>query len=374
MKRNLALINLLVPLALMAVLIFVPLAGFVVPPYLVTGLMLYTTARAFLLFQQQTLFVFLPLLLLALSTDLQWSVDIFAPFAIELFLLFNWVVNLQSGQRHWLHPWHWVNITLLISFIVFAMRLVPIPEPLLNYTIGPNPWLALFFATTPLLFITRWQRPGRLASYWPLLATTLLMFEVTEEEYVILWVTVSSMLSLTIDSYLMTYVDELTGILGRRALLFRMKTAGPKYTAVMVDVDHFKQFNDKHGHQIGDDVLKTVATLINKTAGATAYRYGGEEFTLLFAKGDPIELAPHVEATRERLANYDLYPKSGQGKKQQRGKTRKPKPLKITASFGMAQHRPGDEPEAVLERADKALYSAKANGRNRLVMAKPQKT
>ena len=370
MKRNLALINLLVPLALMATVIFAPLEGFVIPPYLIFGLMLYTASRAFLLFQQQTLFAFLPLLIVSLSADMNWPVDILAPFSIEMFMLFNWVVNLQSGQRPWLHPLHLLNFILLGGVVTLSMRLIDIPPEALEYTIGPNPWLALFFAITPLLFIKRWQRPGRLASYWPLLATVLFLFDLAGEEYIILWIAVSSMISLTIDSYLMTYVDELTGILGRRALLFRMKTIGRKYSAVMVDVDHFKLFNDKHGHQVGDDVLKTVASLINKTSGATAYRYGGEEFTLLFPKGDPVELAPHVEATRERLANYDLYPKSVDGNKKQRGKTRKPKPLKITASFGLAQHRPGESPEAVLERADKALYSAKANGRNRLVIAK----
>ena len=372
MKHKLALANIIIPLALLLGLVFAPLKGFVVPPYLISGLMLYTIARAFLLFQQQTLFAFLPLLIFSCALDFGWPMDFFAPFAVETYMLFMWIVNLQSGQRPWFHPIHIANLALLSLFVALGTRSLNIPDGMLEYTISieVKRWLAIFFVFTPLLFIKRWQRPGRLASYWPLFALIVFMFELAPEEYTILWITLCSLLSLTIDSYLMTYVDELTGILGRRALLFRMKTIGSKYSAVMVDVDHFKQFNDKHGHQVGDDVLKTVAALISKTSGATAYRYGGEEFTLLFPKGDPVELAPHVEATRERLANYDLFPKSAERTKKNRGRTRKPKALKITASFGLAQHRPGESPDAVLERADKALYSAKANGRNRLVIAK----
>lgn len=372
MKQKLALANIIIPIALLLGLVFAPLKGFVIPSYLISGLMLYTIARSFLLYQQQSFFAFMPLLLFSTSIDFNLRLDFYAPFTIETYMIYMWVVNLQSGQRPWLHPFHLLNVALLACFITLGIRAVEIPPWLLEYMFNPEfrEGLAIFFAITPLFLIKRWRRPGRLASYWPLFATMVFIFELAPEEYVILWVTLCSLLSLTIDSYLMTYVDELTGILGRRALLFRMKTIGSKYSAVMVDVDHFKQFNDKHGHQVGDDVLKTVATLIGKTSGATAYRYGGEEFTLLFPKGDPIELAPHVEATRERLANYDLFPKSAERTKKNRGRTRKPKPLKITASFGMAQHRPGESPEAVLERADKALYSAKANGRNRLVIAK----
>ncbi len=370
MKQKLALANIMLPLLFLMALVLAPLKGFLIPPYLVLSLMLFALMRAFLLFHQQTVFAFLPLVLVSAAGDFNLPIDLFAPFAIETFLLYLWVVNLQHGQRPWLHPTHLFNLLLLGVFVGFASRQISIPAELLEFSLTPREWLVIFFAFTPLLLIKRWNRPGRFASYWPLFATLAFIFEWLPEEYIILWVTISSLMSLTIDSYLMTYVDELTGILGRRALLFRMKTIGNKYSAVMVDVDHFKQFNDKHGHQVGDDVLKTVATLINKTAGATAYRYGGEEFTLLFAKGDPVELAPHVEATRERLAHYDLFPKSAERQRKQRGQTRKPKPLKITASFGLAQHRPGETPDEVLARADKALYSAKANGRNRLVIAK----
>jgi len=370
MKQKLALINIILPLTAFAMLIYIPLGSFVVPPYLTSGLVLFAISRAVLLFHQQAFFAFLPMLLFGATLDLQLPVDFFAPFAIYVYLFYMWVVNLQTGQRPWLHPLHLFNFAILGLFVLLATRTLPIPLELLEYSLTPRDWLAMFFVLSPLAMVKSWQRPGRFASYWPLLATLAFIFEWMSEEYSIFWVAICSLMSLNIDSYLMTYVDELTGIPGRRALLFRMKTVGNKYSAVMVDVDHFKQFNDKHGHQVGDDVLKTVAMLISKTSGATAYRYGGEEFTLLFPKGDPVELAPHVEATRERLANYDLFPKSAQRKRKQRGQTRKPKPLKITASFGLAQHRPGDTPDDVLARADKALYSAKANGRNRLVIAK----
>lgn len=107
------------------------------------------------------------------------------------------------------------------------------------------------------------------------------------------------------EAYQMAFRDELTGLPGRRALNERMQRLGRSYVIAMTDVDHFKKFNDTHGHDVGDQVLRLVASRLSKvTGGGRAYRYGGEEFALVFAGKTAEECVPHVEAVREMIANY----------------------------------------------------------------------
>ena len=85
------------------------------------------------------------------------------------------------------------------------------------------------------------------------------------------------------DTFRMAFRDELTGIPSRRALNERLAALGNRYTIAMLDVDHFKNFNDTYGHDLGDQVLKMVAAHIAGVGGGgKAFRYGGEEFTVLF--------------------------------------------------------------------------------------------
>ena len=180
-------------------------------------------------------------------------------------------------------------------------------------------------------------------------------------------------------SHDMAYRDELTGLPGRRALNEALKSPGRKYVLAMMDIDHFKNFNDKYGHDVGDDVLKIVARKIAQvTGGGRAYRYGGEEFTVFF-KGKEIEpCIPHLEAVREEIARYlitlrekNSRPKNRKEGKLQRGKNKKPKGISVTISIGVAK-RTADliTPEMVLKESDKALYKAKKAGRNCLIAAK----
>ncbi len=369
MQQRLMFFNLIFPLFSLLLLGFIPQDLFLLPDFVILALVLFTIGRAFLLLQQQTVFAVLPGVLLSLPEG--WLVlDMFAPFATLSFLIYLWFVNLQWGQRPWLHWLHIINLLLLGLFVGLSMRVFPIGEAILKYNELPIVLVTTVFALTPLLLIFKWRSVGRWAGYWPLLMPVAFAFDWSSANYLLLWVSLASLFSLTVDAYIMAFVDELTGILGRRALMFKLKTVGKRYSLVMVDVDHFKSFNDKHGHQVGDDVLKVVAKLISETSGATAYRYGGEEFILLFAKGQQQDLEPYVEETRERLAEYALYPKSIKRDKKQRGKPRKRKPLHVTASFGLASHKSGESIEEVIERADKALYKAKKKGRNCLVMSK----
>lgn len=163
-------------------------------------------------------------------------------------------------------------------------------------------------------------------------------------------------------SYFMAYRDELTGVPGRRALKEAMLKLGNQYTIAMLDIDFFKKFNDTHGHDAGDEVLKLVASQLAKvTGGGKAYRFGGEEFTILFPGKLKNEVIPHLEELRKNIAQQKLaYRKKKNGKD-----TGAAKQLSVTISIGVAEKSEKlKSPEEVMEAADKALYKAKKNGRN----------
>ena len=179
-------------------------------------------------------------------------------------------------------------------------------------------------------------------------------------------------LSILLDSYDMAYRDELTGLPSRRALSQKLLSLGRHYSIAMLDIDHFKQFNDTHGHDVGDQVLQMVAAKMAKTTGGgIAYRYGGEEFTLVFAGKQPEHAAAHLEQLRTTIQDYAMWvretprPVKKANKKAQNKARKKAKPLSVTISIGIATRTPEYKtPEQVIKAADKALYRAKAKGRN----------
>jgi diguanylate cyclase (GGDEF)-like protein len=174
-----------------------------------------------------------------------------------------------------------------------------------------------------------------------------------------------------IDSFNMAFRDELSGIPSRRALMQFVQTLGRKYVVVMADIDHFKKFNDTYGHDVGDQVLKLVASQLNKVSGGgRAFRYGGEEFTLVFPRKTINEVIPHVEVLRRNIADYAIAlrgqdrpkhpPKKGQSRK-----VAKPKTVSVTCSFGVAERSAEiNDFTKILKQADVALYAAKKVGRN----------
>ena len=184
------------------------------------------------------------------------------------------------------------------------------------------------------------------------------------------------MLSVVETSYVLAYRDELTGLPGRRALTRYLDGLQGTYTVAMIDVDRFKRFNDRHGHDVGDQVLKMVASRLEKApGGGKAYRYGGEEFTLLYPGRETGEARKHLEEVRKAVekARFSLRswrrprkkPQDGRGKKRKKGKS--PGKLSVTVSIGMADSTGGaSDPDHVLKKADEALYRAKKKGRNRL--------
>jgi diguanylate cyclase (GGDEF)-like protein len=168
----------------------------------------------------------------------------------------------------------------------------------------------------------------------------------------------------------MAFRDELTGLKGRRALNQALPKLGSRYTIAMLDVDHFKKFNDRYGHDVGDEVLKMVAAQMGRvTGGGKAYRYGGEEFTVLFPRKSVESALPHLEQLREAIANagFTVREKQRPAEKPQKQRKGSGKTVQITISIGVAQRDDESrDPEAVIKAADKALYRAKKGGRNRV--------
>jgi len=172
-------------------------------------------------------------------------------------------------------------------------------------------------------------------------------------------------------AYTLAYHDELTGLPARRALNDALLRLGGRYTVAMVDVDHFKKFNDTHGHDVGDQVLRMVAgRLAGVTGGGRAFRYGGEEFAVLFPEKSATESAPHLETLRAVVAGASFTQRGADRPKRKpaspRARAAGARALTVTVSIGVAEARGASLPDQVVKAADKALYRAKEGGRNRV--------
>jgi diguanylate cyclase len=162
-------------------------------------------------------------------------------------------------------------------------------------------------------------------------------------------------------------VDPLTGVSNRRAFERRLAadieeadSTGAPLVLMMADIDHFKQFNDRFGHQVGDQVLRLVAGSLaaNVKGQDCVARVGGEEFAILLprtAASDAVKLADVIRVAIQAKALVS------RSTGQQLGR--------VTASFGVALHQPGRPGEELIAAADRCLYAAKANGRNCVIPA-----
>lgn len=160
--------------------------------------------------------------------------------------------------------------------------------------------------------------------------------------------------------------DELTGLINRRAMLERMQLeqrrslrSGHPLLIAELDIDHFKEVNDTHGHAAGDRVLQVFADTVRRSVRDTDVlaRWGGEEFVLLLCD-TPVEEATALMERVRRAVHAMRVPVPQGGA-----------PIAVTVSIGLARHTPADAVARTLERADQALYVAKAGGRNRVVPA-----
>jgi diguanylate cyclase (GGDEF)-like protein len=188
------------------------------------------------------------------------------------------------------------------------------------------------------------------------------------------------------------YYDPLTGIPNRRAMIDKFNDLNTGYGVAVIDIDKFKNFNDTYGHDEGDNVLKLVANMLYALSGGRAYRFGGEEFVLIYDHMNEQVLEKDLNRIREAIAEKPFYIREGKKerpqykfpiirkitskfsrKKKSRGS--KAKKLQITVSMGgviKMQITKEDKRvpyEDFLKLADNALYKAKDNGRNRVEMA-----
>lgn len=182
-------------------------------------------------------------------------------------------------------------------------------------------------------------------------------------------------MGLVLHTHQIAYRDDLTRLPARRALNQKLDSLGRRYTLAMLDVDHFKQFNDRHGHDVGDQVLRLVAGQLRRVGGGgKPYRYGGEEFTIVFSGRDREQVMDHLEAVRENIADYRMKlraadrPNRKKAGKARRGRDARGRDsVSVTISIGVASANEAlTTPEAVLKAADQALYRAKKAGRNRV--------
>jgi diguanylate cyclase (GGDEF)-like protein len=172
-------------------------------------------------------------------------------------------------------------------------------------------------------------------------------------------------------SHSMAFRDELTGIPGRRALEEKLLQMSGNFTVAMVDIDFFKKFNDRHGHEVGDQVLHLVASkLTTVSGGGKPFRYGGEEFTIIFPGLNSKAAMPHLEKLRRRVEQTRFLirgsNRSGKRLEKAKGIGGFRRRAKVTISIGVAERNEKYScPEQVVMAADKALYRAKKAGRNR---------
>jgi diguanylate cyclase (GGDEF)-like protein len=182
-------------------------------------------------------------------------------------------------------------------------------------------------------------------------------------------------ISLLMRSRELAFIDELTSLPGRRAFNDKLNNLTHSYSIAMIDIDHFKKFNDKYGHSVGDDVLKLVASLIGKHKGnGSAYRYGGEEFSIVYNGKTIQQCHEQLDILRQSIAEYLLIIRDDKVRKQaaqqkspKRGASRSRTGVNVTISIGISERSNKLEtPEKVLKKADSALYKAKQAGRNRV--------
>jgi diguanylate cyclase (GGDEF)-like protein len=170
----------------------------------------------------------------------------------------------------------------------------------------------------------------------------------------------------------LAFHDGLTGLANRRAFDEQLLRMRGRYAVAMVDVDHFKAFNDRWGHDNGDQALRMVASEVARVGmGGTAYRYGGEEFAILFPSRAHANVVETLEVVRTAIADRGFIVRSAARPRRRPRKSKLAgdgdRRVRLTVSIGVASpDTRRTDAVAVLRAADRALYRAKRTGRNRV--------
>lgn len=312
-------------------------------------------------------------------------------------ILFSWHLCLTGfyRERGSISSWGVSRLLLIIGsyFVLWVIvrdgyldTLYPVIEPYINTHQNDRAWLGLALllsqlgSGTLLLVLTLWKRTSTetaLLAAWLTGNAIFYDFAVSGISTTLFTALLLALfISLIQSAYDLAFVDALTLLPGRRALDEKMGTLTKNYSIAMIDVDHFKKFNDTYGHDTGDQVLRLVASKIRKVgSGGTAYRYGGEEFAILFPKRSAELVEPALNKLRESISSYQMTlrnkertPSKKLGEKLRGVVAARQKNVNITVSIGVAQKRDSHHSaEDVIKDADDALYRAKNTGRNRVV-------
>jgi diguanylate cyclase (GGDEF)-like protein len=229
-----------------------------------------------------------------------------------------------------------------------------------------------------LVLCIHWlMRPNQLLGAWilALISVVVALHIIIQPQLATVYFMFAGLILVTaivINSYNLAYKDELTQMPSRRALKQQLASLGKIYSLAMVDVDHFKKLNDNYGHDVGDEVLKMLAAhLLSIEGGGKAYRYGGEEFTIVFAGKEATTAAVYLDALRNKIASKPFVIRNKKRPKQK--STKKPaksnntQKLNVTVSIGVAEKQDRhNSTQDIMKSADNALYKAKKKGRNRV--------
>jgi diguanylate cyclase (GGDEF)-like protein len=281
----------------------------------------------------------------------------------------------------------WVLLGVQVLVVVFLAQSFPdkalkflttrlLPAGLTTWTPVAQPSIVAFVAIGALLVLAWWREPQSPVRgyFYALIAVFAALSWPAAGSGQEIWLATAGLIlviAVIEASYMMAYRDGLTELPGRRALNEALPRLSGQFSVAMVDVDHFKRFNDTYGHDAGDHVLRLVAArLAQAPGGGTAYRYGGEEFAVVFPGKGQDECLPHLEELREIIetSRFTMRRRFRPRVKPKNDKSRKTRPgITITVSIGVAErnHR-NASPDQVVQAADKALYRAKEAGRNRV--------
>jgi diguanylate cyclase (GGDEF)-like protein len=314
---------------------------------------------------------------------------------------------------------------LFLESVVFAVLCRPENSPANPHHTGAPAiplWILLSFVVAIAVFVRRFfqtRKPIEPGFVWSVAAVFMWLQFVPAGKMADAYVATAALIlgaSLIETSYVLAYHDELTGIRGRRAFNESLLSLDQQYAIAIVDIDHFKNFNDTYGHDVGDQVLCMVAKRLTEVGGdGHAFRCGGEEFAIVFRDASAREAFEHLEALRqiiekstfhvrgsdrraERVAEKVSEKGSGlrnehravesdrrkstkkktaaatrpskQGNLFPQPASRPPDHLSVTVSIGVSEPSTRyRQPEQVIQAADQALYRAKNKGRNRVELA-----
>ncbi len=292
---------------------------------------------------------------------------------------------------------------LFLESVIFAVLCRPENSPARPTHPGEAAiplWILLSFVAATAVFVRRFfqtRKPIEPGFAWSVAAVFLWLQFAPAGKAADAYVATAALIlgaSLIETSYVLAYHDELTGIRGRRAFNESLLSLDQQYAIAIVDIDHFKKFNDTYGHDVGDQVLCMVAKRLSQVGGdGQAFRCGGEEFAIVFRNTSAKEAFEHLDSLRqiiekstfqvrgsERRAESRSDRQTGTDESDRRKRTRKktapPSPqqpldrLSVAVSIGVAEPSTRyRQPEQVIQAADQALYRAKNKGRNRVELA-----